>query len=332
MTVLLIREPEIEQLITLEESIECVEEAFRSRGSGSSQMPPKSYVFLEKFNGDFRVMPAYLEEVGAAGVKIVNSHPDNPRKNNLPSVMAIIVLLEPETGEPISIMSATKITDFRTGAAGAVAAKYLARENSKKVGMIGTGAQAKSQLLGLNQIFDLDEVKAYSKFEESRDNFINSMKNILDFKIISADSARSAVSDSDIVVTTTPSKNPIVRDDWVSEGTHINAIGADAKNKQELDPSILKRAKVVVDEWDQASHSGEISVSVSDGEFSKKDLFAEIGDVVTGNKQGRTSEEDITIFDSTGLAVQDISTAWKIYEKAQEEGKGEEVDFLSLEE
>ncbi len=331
MSLLLIKESEIEQLITLEESIECVEEAFRSRGLGESQMPPKSYVFFEKFNGDFRVMPAYLENLDASGVKIVNSHPENPRKNNLLSVMAIIVLLKPETGEPISIMSATKITDIRTGSAGAVAAKYLARENSKVVGMIGTGAQAKSQLLGLNEIFDLEKVKAFSKFRDSLNDFIDSMSDSLDLELVPVDSAKSAVVDADILVTTTPSKSPIVKDEWVSNGTHINAIGADAKNKQELDHSILKRAKVVVDEWDQASHSGEISIPVSEGQFSRKDLAGEIGEIVVGEKPGRTSEEDITLFDSTGLAVQDISTAWKVYEKSIERGIGEKVDFLSLE-
>lgn len=330
MSVLLIKEQEINQLITLEEAIECVEQAFKSRGSGKSQMPAKSYVFFEKFNGDFRVMPAYLEEIDAAGVKIVNSHPDNPRKNNLPSVMAIIVLLEPETGEPISIMSATKITDYRTGGAGAVAAKYLARENSKSVGMIGTGAQARTQLFGLNEIFNLDEARAFSKFKESRDEFVNSMKDSLDFDIVPVDTAQAAVEDADIVVTTTPSKNPIVKNEWVSEGTHINAIGADAEDKQELETSVLKNAKVIVDAWKQASHSGEISSAVSEGILSEDDLFAEIGKVITGEVKGRTSENEITVFDSTGIAVQDISTAWKVYQKALDNGVGEKVDFLSL--
>lgn len=321
----------VEDLMTYEDAIESVREAFRAYGSEKSQMPPKTYVFFEEFNGDFRVMPAYLEDLGAAGVKIVNVHPDNPRNHDLPSVMAMIVLLDPETGEPFSVFDGTEITDYRTGAAGAVAAEQLARDDSEEVGIIGTGAQARTQLRCLDQLFDLKKVKAYDKFEQSRNSFAEDMQKATGVDVEAVESPEIAVDDVDIVVTITPSTEPIIEEGWISDGTHVNAIGADAEGKQELEVGLLERSKILIDEWEQASHSGEISKAVSEGVISKEDIHGNIGEVITDRKPGRQSEDEVTIFDSTGLAVQDVSTAWTVYQKALESGKGEERDFLSLE-
>ncbi len=328
MTVLMLNESDVKEIISVEEAVEAVENAFKSKGNGNAQMPPKSYVYFPQYNGDFRSMPAYLEELDVAGVKIVNVHPDNPSDNGLPSVMATIVLLDPETGKPISVMGGTKITDLRTGAAGAVAAKYLARDDSKTVGFIGTGAQARTQLASLLEVFDLEKGYAFSKPEDSRENFARDVKQKRGFEMVAVDSARKAVEPADIVVTVTPSRSPIVKDDWVSEGTHINAIGADAEGKQELHPEILQRGKIVVDEWDQAHHSGEINVPISEGILFEDDIYGDISEVVTGKRKGRESEEEITVFDSTGLAVQDVSVASRVYEKALGENVGYELDLM----
>ncbi len=156
-------------------------------------------------------------------------------------------------------MGGSKITGFRTGGAGAVAAKYLAPEDSETVGLIGTGAQARTQLLALLEVFDLEKGFAYSKPRESRENFVRDMEEKVDLELRAVESGREAVEPADIVVTTTPVRSPVVKDEWIAEGTHINAIGADAKGKQELEAEILKRSKIVVDGWEQASHSGEIN-------------------------------------------------------------------------
>ena len=318
-------------MITYGDAIESVREAFKAHGTKRSQMPPKTYIFFEEFNGDFRVMPAYLEDLEAAGVKIVNVHPDNPHEHELPSVMAMIVLLDPETGKPFSILDGTEITNYRTGAAGSVGAEQLAKEGSDKVGIIGTGAQARTQLHCLNQLFDLKRVKAYDKFEESRNSYAKDMSKATGLDIKPVDDPEIAVRDVDIVVTTTPSTEPIIEEGWISNGAHINAVGADAEGKQELEIGLLEKSKIVIDEWEQASHSGEISEAVSKGVITKENIHGNIGEVITGRKPGRQSEEEITIFDSTGLAVQDISTAWTVYQKALEEGRGDDRDFLSLE-
>lgn len=175
----------------------------------------------------------------------------------------------------------------------------------------------------------MKEGLAYDELVESRENFVEDMEEKVDMELRAVESGREAVEAADIIVTTTPVRSPIVKDEWISEGTHINAIGADAKGKQELEVEILKRSKIVLDDWSQASHSGEINVPISEGVLSEDDIYADIGEIVTGKKKGRTSEEEITIFDSTGLAVQDVATAWRIYEEALDNEAGIEIDLLS---
>lgn len=328
MSVLLLSEPEVEELISIEEVIDAVEEAFRAKSVGKTQMPPKSYVYFEKFDGDFRVMPAYLEEMGAAGVKVVNAHPQNPKEHDMPSVMATILLLSPENGAPLAIMDGTLITKMRTGAAAAVAAKFLARKNSGIVAMVGAGAQARAQLLALNEVIDIGEVRVEDIVPGKARRYAEELGEQLRLDIKPVDTTEEAVRGADIVVTVTPRRSPLVMHDWISDGMHINAVGADAPGKQELDPDILKRAKVIVDDLEQASHSGEINVPISEGELSRSDVHADIGEVIAGKKEGRWSDDDVTIFDSTGLAVQDVGTAWTVYQKALDEGLGSEVELL----
>lgn len=328
MKVLLLSRAEIEGLISMREAIGAVEKAFRAKGLGKVQMPPKSYVYFKNYDGDFRVMPAYLEEMGAAGVKIVNAHPRNPKEHGLPTVMAIIVLIDPKTGVPLAIMDGTWITNLRTGAGGAVAAKYLARKDSKTVAMIGAGVQAETQLLALNEVLEIEEIRVNDLSREKAEQYAKKMgkKLGLDAKVLVE--TKKAVEGADVIVTTTPSKEPILMNEYISEGVHINAIGADAPGKQELDPEILLRAKVVVDDIEQAIHGGEVNVPISKGMITRNNIYADLGEIVTKKKPGRTSREEITVFDSTGLAVQDIATDWVVYRKAKRMGKGREVELL----
>lgn len=283
-------------------------------------MPSKLYLYFKKHNGDLRTMPAYLEEQDITGVKIVNVHPDNP-KRGLPTVMALVVLNSARTGAPVAVMDGTYLTDMRTGASGGVAVKYLARRNSRTVGFVGAGNQAKTQLLAINEVIGIDEVKATSVSEKSTLAFKEEMEKRINCDISPKKSIKE-VCDCDILVTTTPSREPIVMNDWIAEGTHINAIGADAPGKEELDPQILKRSRIVVDDIPQASHSGEINVPLSKGLITEKDIVCELGEVITGNKKARTGDSDITVFDSTGLAIQDIAVADLVYQLAVKEKIG----------
>ena len=312
--ILWLNRKEVESLLDMKGTMEVVEEAFRQHGLKKVQMPPKLYLYFKNHNGDLRTMPGYLEEQDITGVKIVNVHPDN-RKIGLPTVMALVVLNSTETGAPLAIMDGTYLTDMRTGAAGGVAVKYLSRKNARTVGFVGTGNQARSQLLAINEIMDIYEIKAMSASEKETLAFKDDMELRIECEITTKKTIRE-VCDCDILVTTTPSRGPIVENDWILEGTHINAIGADAPGKEELDPLILKRAKVIVDDIQQASHSGEVNVPISKGLLSVNDIFGELGEVITGKKKARTNDSDITVFDSTGLAIQDVATADMVYRKA----------------
>jgi len=327
METLLLTGDEVKELLSMEEVIKEVEVAFKEKGLKKVQMPSKIYIFYPK--GDLRTMPSYLENLNISAVKVVNVHPDNPLKYNLPTVMATIILIDPENGFPLSIMDGTLITDFRTGAAGGIAAKYLARRESKILALVGAGRQAKTQLQALLCIYKkFEEVRVYSRTKERLEKFIKEVGTFYQDSIKGFDNLEKVVKGADIVVTTTPSKEPIVMNNWVNEGVHFNCIGADAPGKEELDPNILKRAKIVVDDWEQACHSGEINVPLSKGIIKEEDIYGELGEIVVGIKKGREKENEITIFTSTGLAIQDAVTAHMVYRKALRKGLGKFVKWI----
>ena len=325
---ILLKQNEVKELITMKEVIEDVELSYIEHAKNRVQMPAKKYLFFKKYNGDLRIMPCFMENLEEAGVKCVNVHPDNPIKHGLPTVMGIIELVDPQTGYPISLMDGTLITNMRTGAAAGVATKYLARSDSKTLGILGAGNQARTQLMALKEVMDIEEVRVFCRTCTSREDFAQraSKKYGLDVKAV--DSAQKAVDNTDVVVTTTPSNRPIIKAEWISKGTHINAMGADAPGKQELEAELLKKANIFIDCWEQASHSGEINVPVSQGIIKEEDIKAKLGSVIINETPGRESDDDITIFDSTGLAVQDIVTAWNVYRKAVKNNIGQKINFL----
>jgi alanine dehydrogenase len=331
MKTLLLTERDVKELLSMDEFMKAVELAFKEKGLGLVQMPAKLYLFYNKYNGDLRTMPSYLEKLDISAVKVVNVHPENRVKYGLPTIMATIILVDPKNGAPLAIMGGTYVTDMRTGAAGGVAAKYLAKKDSRVVGLIGAGAQSRTQLMGLISLYKrLEEVRVWSRTKETRDAYTSEMKPKYGdvAEIVPVKNAKDAVEGADIVVTTTPSREPIVSNNWVKSGMHFNCIGADAPGKQELDPAILTRAKIFVDDWEQASHSGEINVPLTKGIITRKNVLAEIGEVVAGLKPGRTSPDEITVFASTGLAVQDAVTADLAYKKALAKGIGQFVEIM----
>lgn len=315
--VLFLRESEIKRLLTMDEALEVVEKAYRLYGEGKTAMPPKLYLELPEYQGDFRAMPCWIG--GAAGLKWVSVYSKN-LKHNLPTVMATIILNSPDSGRPLAIMDGTYITEMRTGAAGGVAVKYLARKNASVVGIVGAGVQAKTQLLAISRVLPVTEVKVFDIRRDASYMYVEEMRAKLNVDFYVVDSIDKAVT-ADIVVTTTPSRVPIVRAEHVRPGTHINAIGADSPGKQELEAEILLRAsKIVVDDLEQAAHSGEINVALSQKVISIDNIYGNIGQVVAGVKMGRENDDEITIFDSTGLAILDVACAKMVYEKVKSEG------------
>ena len=311
--VMILTRQEITGLLDIKETLEVVERAFKLKAQGKTIMPPKIYLDLPEYKGDFRAMPAYVDQ--SAGCKWVCAYPNNPEQG-LPSIMALIILCDSYTGSPLAIMDGTYITNMRTGAAGGVAVKYLARRDSSSIGLIGAGEKAKTQLLAISKVLPkITEVKVFDVIKDNSLNYARDMEKKLSANIHPVATVEEA-ADADIVVTTTPSREPLIKRQYIKPGTHINAIGADAQGKQELDASLLSAAKIVVDDIEQASHSGEINVPLSQGLLKVEQIHGTIGQVIDSQKNGRENEEEITIFDSTGIAVLDIICAKLAYQKA----------------
>lgn len=324
MKTLIVNKSMVEEFFTMKEAIEAVEIAYAEFSKGRTQMPPKKYMYFEK--GDLRTMPASFCDTPAAGMKSVNVHPENPKTNGLPSVMGIIELVDKETGYPIALLDGTSITNIRTGAASGVATKHLAKKEIEVISFIGAGVQAWLAYLAIKEVRDFTIVKIWSRTEETSLKFAHMIQDDGFEGIIEIlETPRMAVRDADVITLTTPSRTPVLMADDIPRGAHINAIGADAKGKQELE--FLPDANYFIDEWEQASHSGEINIPVAEGKLTREDVQT-IGDVINEQSSGRIYNE-ITVFDSTGLGLQDIASARIIYDKIMKDKKmvRYEIDF-----
>ncbi len=321
---LLLTRKEILNLLDLRDAIPLVEKAFAIHSSGQAQVPPK--VFLQFPEGDVRAMPAYYPDWGAS-VKVVNAHPNNPHKHHLPSVMALLIYVDPETGFPLSIMESATLTTYRTGAAAAVSAKYLACPNAQSLGFIGAGVQARTSLRALREVVSIKRVILWSKDADLAESFVEEFRD-QEFPLEIAPSPETVAQQAEILVTATPSRKPLVEAEWVQPGTHIIALGADAPGKQELSSELTARAKIVVDSRESACYGGEINVPLSQGIITRDRIWAEIGEIIRGQKTGRETPQEITLFDSTGLAIQDLALAQHLYRKAREKGIGEEKELI----
>lgn len=310
MSTLLLTRSDVKSLLQMSAVIATVEQAFKQLARGEARMPAKAYLTLDR--GDFRAMPAAVPH--AAGMKWVCVYPQNPSLG-LPTVIGTLVYNDPDTGYPLAVMDATDITDYRTGATAAVAAKYLARRDAETLGLIGAGRQAHTQLLAHAEIFQFKEIRVYDRSAEAVKKFIASFPG---YPI--RESSLPEAAASDIVCTITPAREPVLKKEWVIPGTHVNAIGADAPGKEELEPALLKGATVVVDDLRQASSGGEINVPLKKGLFSVNDIYATLDEIIVGKKPGRQDPRAITIFDSTGVAIEDIAVARLLYEKAKQAG------------
>lgn len=313
---------DVDELLDIPSVVDDVEDAFAAYHRGDAEMPPKSYIDLPQYNGDFRAMPAYVggEDDGedGASIKWVNSHPDNPDEHDLPSVMGVVVYSDPETAFPLAVMDGTTLTRYRTGGAAGTATRHLAASDARTLGVVGAGAQAYAQVEAVEDVVDLERVVVSDVDEDAVERFVADHTDA-PFEVVGG-STREAAG-CDVISTLTPSREPVVEREWVKDGAHINAMGADAEGKQELDPAIVHDADVVVDDWAQCSHSGEINTVVSRGEFGEDDTYATIGEIVAGEKPSPTDDR-ITVFDSTGLAIQDVAAARIVNARGRESGVG----------
>jgi alanine dehydrogenase len=324
---LILGRKDVEQLLTIEMAIEAVEEAFLEDGRGTTQVPERIALWFEDLHGVIGVMPGYLKGLQAAGVKIICHHEQNRANYNLPASAGLVIYHNPLTGMPLAIMDCAYITAMRTGAATGVSAKYLARADAKVVGIVGAGAIALPQVAAIAEVRELSNVKVHDLDPAAATRLVSAVKN-LGLQAEGVESARDACRGVDILVTCTPARSAFVRGEWVEQGVHIAAVGADMPHKRELDSSVYARAnKWVTDLVKQALITGEIAQALADGAISKDSLHATLGEIVAGQKKGRENNAEITVFKSTGMAIQDVATAKRVYELAEEKGLGVELSI-----
>ena len=327
---LILSRTEMIGLLTPAEYNACVEQAYRMHGERRFYMDPKGHIVLDKYPGEWEAMPSYIEEPEAAACKWVSIRERNREKYDLPTVFSILIYTHPETGFPLAICDGSHHTVMRTGAAAAVSAKWLARKDSKVLAIVGAGHMAAGVLATCNEVFPWQQVRVWSRSQGTLDHFVSEQRpKFPRLELLPSTNLEKVVRGADVVVTVTPARAPIVKNDWIAEGTHIAALGADKSGDQELDAAILQRARIFVDDIRQCRTDGEINVPLSQGLLKEADIAGEIGEVIIGKKKGRTSDREITLFDSTGIALQDSATIPLEYERALAAGVGIEKKMIS---
>ncbi len=304
-------ESEIKELVSLKESLEAVEAALAAYSSGQAVLPGVINLDLPEFQGEVHVKGAYVREDDHYVIKVASGFYRNPELG-LPVGNGLMLVFRARTGELAAILlDRGYLTEVRTAAAGAVAAKYLARANLKKVAVIGSGIQARFQLLALAEIRDFEEVSVWSRNRENVRRYIDEMAGQFSrVKFIATSSPEEAVNQADLIITATPSRQPIVRAEWLKPGVHITAMGSDGPEKQELFPEVLARAdRFFCDSMAQCRRLGELHHALEAGIITKNQVSGEIGELVLGFKPGRQYDEEITVADLTGLGVQDAAVA-----------------------
>ena len=292
-----------------EELIPIIEEAFVSLSKGSVMMPPIMRIDIEKYHGESDIKAAYIEGLDSFAIKIASGFFDNP-KLGLPSSNGLMVLLDSQTGIVKSVLlDEGYLTDTRTAIAGAIASKYLSNQNANTVGIIGAGIQARLQLQAIMLVRKINKITVWARDKIKANQFLDNFKN-LEIDLYMASSCKELASLSEIIVTTTPSKKPLLEFDWIKKGTHITAMGSDAEHKNEIDPLMLKYCdQYVPDNQSQTSALGELHHALKQNLISSQEKFNDLGDIINDPNLGRKNKEDITICDLTGTGVQDTAIA-----------------------
>jgi alanine dehydrogenase len=326
--VLLLSSGQVQGLLTLDECIAAVELAFRTHGE--HKVVPPAVLSLHAKGGGFHVKAGMLKlNHSYFAAKVNGNFPENPCRFGLPTIQGLIVLCNADNGAPLAVIDSRQITSLRTAAATAVAAKVLARPDSHTVTICGCGTQGRTQLMALTRVCPVHLVFAYDKDTKQTERFARSMAGELGLDVHPASDSSDAVRQSDICVTCTTSCEPVLHADDVSAGTFIAAVGADDPKKQELHVDLMARSKVVCDVLDQCASMGDLHHALDAGVMTRADVHAELGEIVAGKKVGRESAEEITIFDSTGMALQDVAAAAVLYEKSQMQGSGVRLSFAA---
>jgi alanine dehydrogenase len=329
MKTLLLKKEEVRGLISMKEVIGTVEEAYKAFNSGQVIQPPYIGIDLPSHRGEIDFKLGYNQGNEVISMKASSGgFTGNPEQYGVPNGMGTVLLFDGRSGALMCVMDGSLLTGLRTGAAGAVSVKALARKNARKITSIGTGNQARMQIRAIREVMKIEEIHAWDHHPETLAKYKADIESEFDIPVVMANSKEEAVAQADILITTTRGKGSLVEAGWVKPGTHIVAIGSDAPGKQEFEPEVLRGAKVVVDSTLQCVEKGETQHPIAKGIMTPKDIHAEIGEILLGRKPGRASDDEITIFDSTGMAIQDNTTAAKIYRNALDKQVGTFFEFI----
>ncbi len=320
----ILTETDLRHLVPLDNAaVDCIEQAFRALAGGNVVMPPIMTLMVPEHNGEVCVKTAYVPGIDSFAMKMSPGFFDNP-KLGLPSTSGLMVLFSSRTGMlEALLLDNGYLTDVRTAAAGAVAAKHLARKDAASVCVIGAGVQARMQLVALTLVRPITSAMIWARDGVKAKATAAGLQDELGIDVTASADIASAVSSADIVVTTTPSDAPLVMADWLQPGQHITAMGSDQEHKVEIDPGCLARAALYVpDSQAQCAIKGELRSALAAGVFTADQMFAELGDVVAGTAAGRQTDDDITIADLTGTGVQDTAIATLARQRAEDAGTG----------
>ncbi|MDD5361824.1 MAG: ornithine cyclodeaminase family protein [Ignavibacteria bacterium] len=323
---LILNRSDVISVLDMKDCMNVVEKAFAELANGTAVLPLRTGI--KPPDGISLYMPAYLKEMGALACKVVTVYKDNPAKYNMPTTIGKVLLQDINKGDVICIMDGGYLTAVRTGAASGVATKYLARDESNQTaGIFGAGVQAKMQLWAVATARDLKHATVYDISDEAMDKFITEMSGKLNIEIKKAKSAADVIK-ADIICTASSSAEPLFDGKLIKEGTHINGIGSHSPGARELDTEIIKRSMFVGDSREACfSEAGDIMIPLKEGAITEDHFYAELGEIITGKKKGRTDGKTITLFKSNGLAIQDVAAAKVVYESAIAKGIGVEVEI-----
>lgn len=326
--ILVLNEKEIRQCVSLnEEALEEVAKGFTALAKGEVTLPPILRVDVPENHGEVDVKTAYIHGLDSFAIKIAAGFFEN-YKLGLPTGSGMMMLISTKTGNPMAILLDNGyLTDVRTGIAGAIAAKYLAPKEVKVVGVIGSGMQARYQIRALRLVRDFSQLWVFGIVEGEVERYVEEMTQELGVEVFKAKDAETVVRESEVVVTTTPSKEPYLRAQWLHPGMHITCMGSDSEDKQELYPDVFTRAdRIVCDRKSQVFRLGELHHALEAGVITKEEDVIELGELTSGRMPGRETEDEITVCDLTGVGVQDTQIARLAYVRAVELGLGLSIE------
>ena len=316
---------DIRQALSMHQAIEAMKRAFAQLSTGQADVPLRAVLDVPRHNGVTLFMPGYLAADDQMAVKVVSVFNDNPARG-LPLIHALVVVVDATTGAPTAVMDGTYLTALRTGAASGAATDLLARQDAHTAAIFGAGVQGRTQLEAVCAVRPIQETWIYDLSPERAAAYAAEMSQRLSLPVRVAATPTEAVRQADVICTATTSSSPVFQDRNVQPGTHINAVGAYTPQMQEIPPETVLRAKVVIDHHESSmAEAGDLLIPLGQGLMTKDHIYAELGEIAAGTKPGRTSPEEVTLFKSVGVAVQDVASASAVLAEAQRLGLGTEA-------